>query len=218
MYERIGRAMRLISSLYHSLGTTRAQHHHTEQQRTWANLCRISGETAEKSLLHNANLSLSTSLSLVLLLCSLALSRSFSLPLSLFYSATPSIQLNLSPLSLSLLLSFLPSLFFLFYLSLISHFLSFFSLLARSDSLHISLPFSLSVFFLFSFNFSLLLFFSDPLTYSIRLTSCLPFANNSRTTSSHRTAKNMGAHNINIHPDIDILHVDLISGRYLHII
>ena len=77
----------------------------------------------------------------------LSVSHALFLCPSLFYSGTPSIQLNLSHLSLfspSYLFSLFP-----FYLSLISFL--FFSHPARFDSLHLSPPFSLSVFFLFSY-------------------------------------------------------------------
>ena len=71
------------------------------------------------------------------------------LSLSLFYSVSPSIQLNLSPLSLSFSSFFLLS--FSFYLSLISFLFLSHQSPARSDLFYLSLPYFLSIFFLFSF-------------------------------------------------------------------
>ena len=83
----------------------------------------------------------------------LSVSHALFLCPSLFYSGTPSIQLNLSPLSLfspSYLFSLFP-----FYLSLISFLFSH----TQLDSTHfISLPLSHSLYFSFSLSISLFLF------------------------------------------------------------
>ena len=133
----------------------------------------LSQETKERiagdSLLRHANISLSASPSLARLLCSLDPWRSLSLPLS-FYSVNHFVRLDLFLLSLSFfpssLHSFFPSVLFSFspfsyyYLSLISFLVSHTQQLVRSDSLHLSLPFFLSVFLLFPFKIFFSLFFS----------------------------------------------------------
>ena len=85
---------------------------HAEQQRTWTNLRRIYGKNRWgialvtcKSL--SFHFSFSCSLALLLSCSALSLSCALFLCISLFYSVNHSVQLNLSPLSLSFFSSLL---------------------------------------------------------------------------------------------------------------
>ena len=109
------------------------------------------------------------------------LSRSLVLFFSTSLSFTQSLPLSNSIYPLSLTPSLLLT-FSLFPFLSLSHFLSFLPHPARSDSLHLSLLFSLNLF---------LSLFSDPLTHSIRLTSCLLY-----NTSIYCTICEQIAHNI----------------------
>ena len=126
---------------------------------------------AEESLLGLAtckslSFHFSFSRSLALLSRSLGLFFSVSLPFTQSLHQSSSIY----PPPLSLLLSLLPSHFFFFYLSLISFLFSH----AQLELTHfISLSLSNSLYFSFSLSISFSLLFSDPLTHSVRLTSCL---------------------------------------------
>ena len=141
---------------------------------------------AEELLLRHADLSLSTSLSLALSCFALSVSNVLFLCLSLVYSVSPSSlspchQLNLSPLSLSFSPSFLHS--FSFCLAPIFFLFSHSQSQAGSDSLYLSPPFLLCVFFLFSFNLSL----SLSRTHSLTRSDSLHLYHSRTTRAQHHT-------------------------------